>query len=88
MPLVHERISLDQGEILLRTEFASVTRHDFVSKLLVPSPDPVAAYVRSMSEATRQADPEPLIAAVTSRLPLAQGTVLQVTTHSGCLVCA
>ena len=88
VPLIHERISLDQGETLLRTEFASVTRHDFVSKLLLPSPEPVAAYVRSMSEATRPADPEPLIAAVTSRLPPAPGAVFQVTTHSGCLVCA
>jgi SAM-dependent methyltransferase len=83
VPLMHERISLDQGETLLGTEFVSVTRHDFVSKLLLPGPEPVAAYVRSMSE-----DPEPLIAAVTSRLPLAPGAVFQVTTHSGCLICA
>jgi len=88
VPLVHERISLDQGETLLRTEFASVTRHDFASTLLLPSPEPVAAYVRSMSEATRHADPEPLIAAVTSMLPPGPGAVFQVTTHSGCLVCA
>ena len=88
VPLMYERISLDQGEVLLRSEFASVTRHDFVSKLLLPGPEPVAAYVRSMLETTRRADPEPLIAAVTSRLPPVNGPIFQVTTHSGCLVCA
>ncbi len=88
VPLMHERMSLDQGETLLRTEFASVTRHDFVSKLLLPGPEPVAAYVRSMSEAARRAGPEPLIAAVTGGLPSAPGAVFQITTHSGCLICA
>ena len=87
-PLMYERISLDQGETLLRTEFGSVTRHDFLSKLLLPGPEPVAAYVRSMSETTRHSDPEPLIAAVTSGLPQIPGAVFQVTTHSGCLICA
>jgi hypothetical protein len=58
------------------------------SKLLLPGPEPVAAYVRSMLETTRRADPEPLIAAVTSRLPPVNGPIFQVTTHSGCLVCA
>lgn len=87
MPRIDERISLDQGESLLRAEFTSVTRHDFASKLLLPSPEPVVAYVRSMSEATRRADPEPLIAAVTSRLRATPGAVFEVATHSGCLVC-
>jgi ubiquinone/menaquinone biosynthesis C-methylase UbiE len=88
VPLIYERISLDQGEALLRSEFGSVTRHDFVSKLVLAGPQPVADYVRSMSETIRRTDPEPLIAAVTSRLPPVPGAVFQVTTHSGCLVCA
>ena len=67
-PLRPERISLDQGEALLRAEFASVTRHDFAGQLRVPSPEPIAAYVRSMREASRLPDSGPLAEAVTGRL--------------------
>lgn len=84
--LLRERISLDQGEALLR--FTSVTRHDFAGQLLVPGPEPVVAYVRSMRETARLPDPEPLVEAVTDRLRAAPGAVFRVTTHSGCLVCA
>ncbi len=49
--LLRERISLDQGEALLRSAFASVTRHDFAGQLRVPSPEPVAAYVRRLTDA-------------------------------------
>ena len=66
--LLRERISLDQGEALLRSAFASVTRHDFAGQLRVPSPEPVAAYVRSMRETARLPDAGPLVEAVTSRL--------------------
>lgn len=83
-----EGLSLDQGEILLRSVFGSVSRHDFVSKLLLPGPEPVTDYVRSMSEATYAAAPERLIPAVISRLPDRSGAAFEVTTHSGCLVCA
>ncbi len=76
-----ERIRLDQGEALLRSQFASVTRHDFVSQLRVPTTEPVAAYVRS-----RLPDSEPLVEAVLSRLP-AGPALFPITTHSGCLVC-
>ena len=79
--LPRERIGLDQGEALLRPEFTSVTRYDFVSQLRVPSPDPIAAYVRS-----RLPDAEPLVAAVLGRLP-ADPAQFPITTHSGCLVC-
>jgi len=83
----HERVSLDQGERLLRSVFGSVTRHDFVSKLLLPGPEPVAAYVRSMSEAVYLADPESLVPAVFDRLPHDPGAPFEVTSHSGCLIC-
>jgi hypothetical protein len=78
----YERIGLDQGELLLRSAFASVTRHDFEGQLRVPSTEPVAAYVRS-----RLPDAEPLVAAVLSRLP-ADLALFPITTHSGCLVCS
>jgi SAM-dependent methyltransferase len=88
-PQVDELVDLDQGENLLRSVFTSVTRHDFVSKLLLPGPEPVVEYVRSMSEAMYVAAPELLIPAVTDRLPgRCDGAVFEVTTHSGCLVCA
>jgi SAM-dependent methyltransferase len=83
-----ERLTLDQGETLLRPVFASVTRHDFVSRLLLPGPEPVADYMRSMSGTKRVATPESVIAAVTSRFPDGPGAAFEVTTHSGCLVCA
>jgi SAM-dependent methyltransferase len=86
--LLHERITLDKGDAPLRTAFTSVTRHDFVGQLRVPSPEPVVAYVRSMRETARLPDPEPLVEAVASRLRAAPGAVFRVTTHSGCLVCA
>jgi SAM-dependent methyltransferase len=86
--LLRERISLDQGEAMLRSQFTSVTRHDFAGQLRVPDPEPVAAYVRSMRETARLPDPEPLVEAVTDRLRAAPGAAFRVTTHSGCLVCA
>ena len=86
--LLRERISLDRGEVLLRSAFTSVTRHDFKGQLRVPSPEPIVAYVRSMREAASLPDPEPLLKAVASRLRAAPGAFLRITTHSGCLVCA
>jgi len=44
-----ERIGLDDGESLARSLFARVTRHDFVAELRVPSPAPIADYVRSLA---------------------------------------
>jgi SAM-dependent methyltransferase len=86
--LLRERISLDQGEALLRSQFTSVTRHDFAGQLRVPDPEPVAAYVRSMRETARLPDARPLVEAVTSRLRAAPDAVFRITTRSGCLVCA
>lgn len=83
-----ERLRLDDGEALLRTVFSSVTRHDFAAELRITDPEPVAAYVRSMSQTLDHADPERIIADVVSAaFPGGPGTEFRVTTHSGCLVC-
>jgi SAM-dependent methyltransferase len=76
-----EQISLDAGEQLLRSQFASVTRHDFESQLRVPDAEPIAAYVRS-----RVLDSGPLVPAVLSALP-ADPALFPITAHGGCLVC-
>ena len=82
-----ERLRLDGGEVLAGRYFSSVTRHDFVSELRIPDPEPVAHYVRSMSGTQHSADPERLVAAVVSRFPAAPGAVFRITTHVGCLIC-
>jgi hypothetical protein len=74
--------------VTLRSAFTSVRRHDFAGQLLVPSPEPVATYVRSMRETARLPDAGPLVEAVTSRLRATPGAIFRITTHSGCLVCA
>jgi len=99
---LRERLTLDGGEALARTCFTTVTRHDFVSELRIPDPEPVADYVRSMSGTQHSADPELIVAAVVARLPTAPatatpatpatatpaaGAVFTVTTHAGCLIC-
>src|SRR5579862_3032925 len=87
VPMVGERFDLDQGEVLLRRFFPSVARHEFRGQLVIPGPEPVASYVRSMSLAIRLGDPEALIRAVVSRLPSGSGATFLDTTDSGCLVC-
>ena len=82
-----ERLRLDGGEALAQPYFSTVTRHDFVSELRLPDPEPVADYVRSMSGTQHSADPERLVASVVARFPLGPGAVLTVTTHAGCLIC-
>ena len=82
-----DRLPLDEGATLLRSVFGSVTRHDFVSSLL-PPPEAVAAYVRSMSESQRLADPEPLVRRVLSLLSPNDPARLALTSHSGILICA
>lgn len=80
-----ERLRLDEGEGLLGAEFASVTRHEFTSELLIPDPQPIAEYVRSMHITKSLPDPAAFAADVTSLIPA--GGTLRVRTHSGCLVC-
>jgi SAM-dependent methyltransferase len=84
----HDRLTLDQGEALLRSVFADVTRHDLVSALQLPGPEPAVAYLRSAIVTGLLTDPEPLIAAFTRRYQNDTGVTSGVTTHSGFLVCA
>jgi SAM-dependent methyltransferase len=88
VPMASDLIGLDRGEILLRGLFASVARHEFRGRLVVPGPEPVAAYVRSMSVAVQLGDPEVLVSAVVGRLPSGPGAAFRDTTHSGCLICS
>jgi SAM-dependent methyltransferase len=82
-----ERLTLDDGEALARAIFASVARHDFVTELRVPGPQPIADYVRSMSGTQHSADPDRLVAEVVARFPAGPGAVLTITAHPGILIC-
>jgi len=82
-----ERLRLDGGEVLARLHFSTVTRHDFVSELRLPDPQPIADYVRSMSGTQHSADPERLVAAAVSSFPATPGAPFTITTHVGCLIC-
>jgi len=84
---VRERVTLDAGEHLAMAFFAQVTRHDFVAELRVPTVEPLAGYVRSMSGTGHFADPARLVAAVLSALPRTPDGGYRITTHSGCLIC-
>jgi ubiquinone/menaquinone biosynthesis C-methylase UbiE len=87
VPMVGERFSLDEGEVLLRRLFPSVIRYEFRGQLVIPGQEPVATYVRSMSLALRLGDPEALVGAVVSRLPSGPGATFLDPIDSGCLVC-
>jgi SAM-dependent methyltransferase len=87
-PVVSERLNLDGGHQLLAGVFTSVTRHDFTAELLLPGPEPVEDYVRSMIITQELPEPERLVAAVASRIPAGRDGVFRVRTHSGCLVCS
>ncbi len=82
-----ERVRLDDGESLARSFFPQVTRHDFVAELRVPSTEPIADYVRSMSGTSRHADPERLAETVAAAFPRTAEGHYVITSHSGCLVC-
>jgi SAM-dependent methyltransferase len=84
-PPPRERLRLDDGERLLAIQFTSTTRHDFTSELLIPGPQPVEDYVRSMTITQAQPDPTAFAAAVASLTPTS-GT-FRVRTHTGCLIC-
>ena len=84
---IRERVTLDAGERLAMASFAKVTRHDFVAELRVPTVEPLAGYVRSMSGTGHFADPDRLVAAVLSALPRTSDGSYRITTHAGCLIC-
>jgi hypothetical protein len=85
-PVMHERLDLDQGQGLLAAVFSSVVRHDFTAGLLLPGPEPVRDYVRSMIVTQDQPELESFAAGVASRIPAGPGAVFRVKTRSGCLV--
>jgi SAM-dependent methyltransferase len=82
------RLRLDEGEELLAREFTSVTRHDFAGELVVPGPQPVEDYVRSLGVAQDLPDPEAFIAAVGRLVPRGDQGTFRVRTRCGCLVCS
>jgi ubiquinone/menaquinone biosynthesis C-methylase UbiE len=77
---------LDEGQDLLASEFTSVVRHDFVSELLIPGPEPIQNYARSTVTAQNHPDLDAVAAAVVSCLS-AVDWPLPVRSHSGCLIC-
>jgi ubiquinone/menaquinone biosynthesis C-methylase UbiE len=81
-----ERVTLDDGESLARSLFPEVTRHDFVAELRVPSPGPIADYLRSMPGTSHHAVPERLIETVVAALPRTPEGHYVITSHAGCLV--
>ncbi len=85
---VAERVTLDDNESMARELFPRVTRHDFIAELRVPSPEPVADYVRSLSGTTHHASPELVVEKVLAAFPKAPDGHYAITSHSGCLICA
>lgn len=83
-----ERITLDQGQELLGREFGSVVRHDLRGQLLIPEPEPVLEYARSMSMLRSGQDGERVASAIAAQLEFRPGGRLPVTTHAGWLVCS
>ena len=82
-----ERVTLDDGESMARGLFPRVTRHDFVAELRVPAPAPVADYIRSLPNTSRDADPELVIERVLAAFPKSPDGYYGITSHSGCLIC-
>jgi SAM-dependent methyltransferase len=83
-----EPLSLDDGQYLLASEFSSVTRHDFISELVIGDPQLVEDYARSMITIQHLPDPEALAAAVGDRVRTSGQAEFLVRAHSGCLICS
>jgi ubiquinone/menaquinone biosynthesis C-methylase UbiE len=83
-----ERVRLDDGESLARSFFPQVTRHDFVAELRVPSWEPIADYLRSLSGTSHGVDPERVAETLAAAFPRTSDGYYAITSHSGCLVCA
>ena len=84
-------VDLDTGAALLGREFASVDRHEFVSELAVPDPQPVLDYIASMRLVQSVADGGAVIAAAARLLPemlvpSPDDGIIRIRTHTGCLV--
>jgi ubiquinone/menaquinone biosynthesis C-methylase UbiE len=84
---MRERVRLEDGESLARSFFPQVTRHDFVAELRVPSWEPIADYVRSLSGTSHGVDQERVAETVAADFPRTAAGHYVITTHCGCLVC-
>jgi SAM-dependent methyltransferase len=80
------RQRLDEGAELLAGEFATVTRHDFTSELLIPRPEPIEGYLQSMTITQGVPEPEQFAAAVLCELRRERDGTIRVRAHTGCLV--
>jgi SAM-dependent methyltransferase len=85
-----ERLTLSDGEELLRRVFGSVARHDFEAELIVTGPGPIETYVRSTISLTfvpesRQAD---YVAGVLRNSAVDNNDEFHIKTHCGCLICS
>jgi SAM-dependent methyltransferase len=80
-------VDLDAGARLLGAQFSSVERHDFVSELAVPGPEPILAYIASLRLVESSAAADEIIAAAARRLPAARDGGIRIRTHTGCLIC-
>jgi SAM-dependent methyltransferase len=83
----HERLTLADGHALAAPYFSSVTRHDFVSELRIPGPEPIVGYLSSMSGTRHGSHTDGLRAWVVARFPTAPDATFTITTHTGCLIC-
>jgi SAM-dependent methyltransferase len=83
------RVRLDEGEQLLKSEFASVERSDFIGNLVVPVSEPIERYIQSTGIMKRSENSDMLLESVMQRVRahIRQHDVFRVTTHSGCLIC-
>jgi ubiquinone/menaquinone biosynthesis C-methylase UbiE len=80
-------LSLDTGAELLARVFGTVERHDFPAELVIPGPEPVFEYARSMRGTQALRDPDGLVAAMARRIPVGDDGMIRIRTHAGCLVC-
>jgi SAM-dependent methyltransferase len=80
-------VDLDAGARLLGAEFGSVERHDFVSDLAVPGPEPILAYIASLRPVESSDSAEDIIAAAARLLSAAGDGAIRIRTHTGCLIC-
>ena len=84
-----ERLRLGEGEALLRAAFRSVVRYDFVCELVIGRPEPLEAYVASLTgTALLPGQRDEYVASVLRHLPRDRAGLVRIKAHPGCLVCS
>ncbi|HXY44535.1 MAG TPA: class I SAM-dependent methyltransferase [Acidimicrobiales bacterium] len=83
-----ESFDLDAGE-RLASQYFRVERHEVRAQLVVPEPQPVLDYVRSMSLVAADGGDEGLLGFVEKKVSasIARNGAFRIATASGCLVC-